>query len=547
MVDRIKGLVNGEHSLKSATVLLTITLFLSNVLGLLRDILLSNRAQSLSQLDPYFTAFRIPDLIFNLLVLGAIASAFIPIYTDLLKNKSQSDATNMANTVLGTLTFFVTIALVILFFLMPIIIPLLTPLSAVNTMARQTETINLARIMLLSPFFFCLSYTVSAVLNAHRRFFTYSVAPLVYNLSIIVGALLLPKYGINAVAWAVVVGAALHFGVQLPSLIGVGIRLNPKVNMFDKNVGKVVMLMIPRTLSLGMMQIVLLSFTRIAATMSAGAWTIFNFANNFQTTPALIFGSSMATAVFPTLTDAVAEKDHDKYQHYYLRTLRVSLFVLIPATILVFLLRAQIMRLYIGLNHHTSWEDTIRAINTLSWFCISFVAQAVVFITARAFYALQDTKKPMYASVIGCLATVGAAVVLPQLSWFSNASGYDVASLALAYSFGMWVQAVLMIIWLPSQWRGDMTKVYRRILPISFIAIISGALSWLTLRIIGNGLNLNDIVPFGFEGFGTRTVLGIMIQAFGAAVVGLGSYALMAKWFNMEELGWLIRKKKLEE
>ncbi len=539
MVEKLKSVLHNEHGLRSATILLTITLFLSNVLGLVRNILLASQAKSLTQLDPYYAAFRLPDLIFNLLVLGAIASAFIPVYSELHKTKGQEEATKMANTLLGTLVIVVILAIIVLWFLMPILVPLLV---AKFSLAQQLQTIQLGRIMLLSPFFFSLSYVAGAILNAHKRFFSYSIAPLIYNLSIITGALLLPQYGITAVAWAVVAGAFLHFLIQVPSLLEVGYKFRPHIDFNNPAVHKIVRLMIPRSFSLAMAQIVLLGFTAIAASLAPGALTIFSLTNDFQTTPAILFGASLATAVFPTLSDAAAEKDHAEYHHYLLRTLRVSLFVLIPLTVIVYLLRAQIIRLYIGLGHNTDWSETIRAINTLAWFSYSIVAQAIVFILARAFYALQDTKRPMYAAVIGTLVTLLLAYYLPGLPYFSGR--YDVAALAAAYTIGIWVQMILLVTWLPQPWKGNWRALWASLWRILGFSILAGAATWATLRVVGEGLHINSIFTVEVHGLGTHTAIKLFIQGLSAGLVGIGSYALLARYSHLEELGWLLRLKK---
>lgn len=541
MINRLKTVFNAEHGLRSATVLLAITLFLSNALGLLRNILLSSHATSLTQLDTYYAAFRLPDLVFNLLVLGAIASAFIPVYAQIAKDRGQIKAVVMANTLLGTMVASVTVTLILLWILMPALVPLLVPKF---TLAQQTETVTLARIMLLSPFFFCFSYVSGAILNAHKRFFAYSIAPLIYNLAIITGAFFLPTFGVRAVAWSVVFGALLHFLIQVPSLYSTGFHFHPKVNFYHKEVRQVILLMIPRTMSLGITQLVLVGFTVIASMLSPGALTIFNLTNDFQTTPAILFGASLATALFPTLAESVAEDTTERYQHYLHRTLRITLFLLIPTTIIIFLLRAQIMRLYIGLGHNTSWGDTIRAINTLAWFSLSFVAQALVFLLARAFYALQDTKRPMYASVVSAAVTLILGIILIQTPMFGKSTLSNVAAMAAAYSIGMWIQATLLFVWLPPKWRGNLELVWTRIVPIGSISIASGFATWLTLRVVGNGLHLSPFVSVTVIGISTHTVIGLLIQGALSAIVGALVYFGLARSLKLEELNWALSWRK---
>lgn len=538
MVDRIKRIFHFEHGIKSATLLLATTLLLSNVLGLLRNILLASQARSLTQLDTYYAAFRLPDLVFNLLVLGSVSSAFIPVYAVVLKNKGNAEASKLANALLGTLICALVVCLIILYFLMPILVPIMV---AKFSLTQQNETIHLARIMLLSPLFFGFSYVIGAMLNSHKRFFSYSIAPLFYNLSIIVGALMLPYYGITAVAWSVVIGALLHFLIQVPATLKIGFSFKPTLQFFNKEIQQIITLMIPRALSSGAAQIVLLGFTYIAASLSPGALTIYTLTNDFQTTPAILFGTSLAIALFPTLSDAVAENDTVKFQNYLKKSLILGIFLLIPLMIIVYILRAQIMRLYIGLGHNTNWTDTIRSINTLAFFTISFVAQSYVQLLSRSFYALQDTKRPMYAAVIGAIITISLAFTLPHTAYFKIGGLYDVAGLAAAYSIGLWLQVVILLAWLPKKWKGDLSLVWARILPIFALTIVSGFITWVSLRLIGNGLRLEPFIPVTLSGLSTHTVIGLLVQGAIAAILGIGSYGLLAIWFKFDEIDWLLK------
>ncbi len=543
MADKIKAILNGKNGLKSATAWLVVTLFLSNALGLIRNILLATRASGgLSELDPYYAAFRLPDFVFNILILGAISAAFIPIYTQTLKDQGAKTANNIANTLLGTLVTIVVVTLIILWFLLPILAPhLVSNLSIV----KQQETVKLARIMILSPFLFSLSYIAGAVLNAHKRFVAYSLAPLVYNLSIIVGAILLPKYGVTGVAWSVVIGALLHFLTQLPSLLSLGFRLKPIFNFADRQVWKIIRLTVPRAFSISMDQITLLGFTFLAAQLKPGALTIFSLANDLQTTPAIIFGSSLATAVFPILSEAVADHNQKQYSYYIHKTIRMSLFVVIPLTVLTFLLRAQITRLYIGLGHHVSWADTIRTIDTVAWFTLSFAAQAIVYIGARSFYALQDTMRPMYAVITGTVVTLILAATLPHTSWFSTNSYNDVASLAAAYSIGVWIQAFMMMRMLPRSWNTNNKEIWMGLRRIVLITAGSGILTWITIHLVGDGLHIDDIL--NIRGLGTDTVIRLFVQVLVSALVGIVSYWELARLWKMDELNWLYRFRKVEE
>ena len=219
MVKKITNALNQQNSITGASVILVITLFLSNVLGVFRDHFLTQKIPT-EQLSAYYAAFRIPDLIFNILILGAIASAFIPVFTTLLSQKKDKEAWMVASSVINIAIIFLVGLAVILFFLMGYLIPYIVP--GFNADYKDL-TVKLARIMLLSPIFFGLSYIFGGILNSFKRFLVYSLAPLVYNLTIILGTLIFAdKYSVVGVAYAVVAGAFLHLFIQVPPLLKTG-------------------------------------------------------------------------------------------------------------------------------------------------------------------------------------------------------------------------------------------------------------------------------------------------------------------------------------
>jgi putative peptidoglycan lipid II flippase len=527
MVSKIKRLWHNEQGVQGAAALLVVTMLLSNILGFLRDLILAN-SLPLSILDTYYAAFRLPDFLFNLFILGAISSAFIPVYLDIKTNQGDDAAWKLTHNLINSALIILAVLGSVLFIFMPQILPHFLPGFPPEKIAN---TVPLARVLLLSPFFFAVSYVFGGVLNAHKKFFAYAIAPLVYNSSIIVGGFLVPYFGVNGVAWAVVIGAALHALVQLPALRSAGYRPTFIFDPMDKSIKRVISLMVPRSVSLGMMQLVLLFFTRIGSFLPSGTVSIFSLTNNVQTTPVAIFAASIGTAVFPMLGAATSDKDDRRYNALLTESLRGMLFFIIPSMVLLWILRAHIIRLYLALNHQT-WTDTIRAIDTFSWFILALASQGFNLIMIRAYYARQDTKRPMIISIIG-----GAVAI--TLAWFLAGKIHDVPALSLAFALGTITESIILLAVFMAKYPKLLTisSVVETIGIAGAFAIISGLLARLTLSVVSEGTLTNT------AGLGTAKIIPLFIALVAAGIVGVTVYLSLSFLFNRNELLWFWPKR----
>lgn len=519
MVKKISSFFHSENSFRGASVILIVTLLLSNILGLLRDRFLATFIPT-SELDIYFAAFRIPDLLFNFLILGAISSVFIPIFCDYIAGKNLDEGFLVTNSLINIAVSVMVLLAIIMFFLMPSATHLVVPSFATD---KFDKTVMLSRILILTPIFFSASYIISGVLNSFKRFVAYSIAPLIYNLSIIVGTLILgEKIGILGVVYFVVAGSALHLFVQLPSAIRLGYKYQLIFNWRHKVIKKVFTLMIPRTIGMGVNQIMLLVYTAIASALTTGSISAFNFANNIQTMPTVVFGTSFATAVFPTLTTAIAEKDYEKYNFYFTRTVRTIAYLLIPFTVIFILLRAQIIRLILGAGEF-AWSDTRTTALTLGYFSLSLLAQGLIPLFARAFFAHKDTKTPMYISI--------CTVVLSIALGYNLSGKMGVAGLALAFTIGSYFNAILLYIAMRRQYNFSFDKtILISVLKIVTSASVMGVVVWFLNHQIANFVDM-------------QTFVGILEQALISSIFGLLIYLGLTYLFRCEEIGWVIYRK----
>jgi len=287
-----------SRSIISAAFVITIFGLASRILGLLRDRFLASTFGAGDTLDVYYAAFRIPDLVYNLLILGALSAAFIPVFTSLISTKKEDEAWEMANGVLNLAIFFIVILSLILAIFAPFIMKVITPGFPDDKMA---DVVRFSRIMFLSPLLLGISGIFGGILTSFKRFLIYSIAPLFYNIGIIIGILVFTKFmGPIGLAWGVVFGAMIHMFIQYPAAKRLGFKggldfFRSFRNMYIK---RVFHLMIPRTLGIAVNQFNLLVITVFASLLSAGSLAIFNFAQNLQGVPVGIIGSSFAIAVF---------------------------------------------------------------------------------------------------------------------------------------------------------------------------------------------------------------------------------------------------------
>jgi len=514
-ITKIKNLFNAQtNGVTAAAFLVAVSSLLSRMLGIFRDRILAGEFGAGATLDIYYAAFRIPDLIFNLLVLGALSAGFIPIFTGLLKSEKATGeneaAWQFSNLVIFVLGFglIVISALAMIFTkqLMVVIAPGFGP-------EKQALTIHLTRIMFLSPLFLGISSILGGILQSFKRFFIYSLAPIMYNLGIIVGALyFVPSLGVAGLAWGVVLGAAVHMLVQLPAVIQLGFSLRPRFNFKDIYLRRLGRLMIPRTMSLAIAQIDLSVATSIATTLLAGSLAIFNFANNLQSFAVGVFGISFAVAVFPTL--AANARDSKKFIEHFSSTFRQILFFIVPSTVLLLVLRAQIIRVVLGTGQF-NWEDTILTIRTLGFFTISLFAQASIPLLTRMFYARENSRTPFY------IGLVSVAVDIILALWLSKTMG--VAGLALAFSVANIVNFILLWLVLRVDLGGlDEEKIIVSVAKFSAAGLAAGLVAQQMKLVVWPFIDMTRL-------------WGVFTQGAVAGIFGLAVYFAVCAIFKSEE------------
>ena len=393
-------------TLTRGALIIGVSYFFSAVLGLIRDRLLVGHFGAGLELDVYFAAFRIPDFVYNILILGGLIVAFLPLFAEYFsKNKvDEANASSppfanarvnevwqMTNYILNAFLIFILAISFILFLLTPWFIKWLFPGFGP---AHYKLAVPLIRLLFLSPIFFGISNLLSGILQYFQRFFIYSLTPILYNLGIIFGILFLtPHFGIFGVGLGVVFGAFLHMAIQIPTARNCGLSYKFLLDFKYPAIKRIFKLMVPRVFGVAAQQINLIIITAIASTISAGSIVIFSISNNFQGLPVGVIGASFAVAVFPTLSRFFAENRKKEFLENFSSIFRQILVFVIPISILTFLLRDQIVGI-IYLTGKFGLADAKLASACLGIFAFSIFAQSLIPLLTRAFFSLQDTKTP---------------------------------------------------------------------------------------------------------------------------------------------------------
>jgi len=455
----INRLFNSQtKTITGGALILAISALISRLLGIVREWLLASKFGAGPELDIYFTAFRIPDLIYNVLIAGGIVVAFLPLFSEYF-SKDEKEAWQFATNLLNVLLIFLILISLLLFIFTPALLKLIAPGFSPEAQAR---CISLTRLMLLSPILFGLSSIFSGILQYFNRFLVYGLALILYNLGIILGIWFLsPYFGILGVCLGVILGALFHFLIQVPSGINCGFSYKPILKFQDPRIKRVFVLMFPRVFGIAAHQINLMVITAIASTLTLGSITVFNFANNIQSLPIGIIGISFAIAAFPKFTKFQAEAKNGELIARFRSIFLKILYLIIPTSFLVFILRNQIVNLILRHGRFSQLSAQLTAAS-LGLFCFGLWASTLIPLTLRAFFALQDTKTPtliaIFTVVLNIILSIALVSFLKEPTLFQAAllktfkleaiEGFEVLGLPLAFSLSSIFQFILLLIFL---------------------------------------------------------------------------------------------------
>jgi putative peptidoglycan lipid II flippase len=426
----------------SALILASST-FLSAILGLWRDRLLAATFGAGQELDIYAAAFRIPDLVYNLLIIGGLSVAFLPVLADAF-HQGKDQAWKMTSNILNIFLLFLTVLSTLFFILAPWLVDLIAPGFSIQA---KTAVVDLSRLLFLSPIFFGAANIFSGILQYFQKFLVIGLAPILYNLGIILGIVFLaPNLGIWGVGWGVILGAFAHFLLQFGGVKSCGFSWKPIFDFQNQAIWQIFRLGFWRMLASFAQQINLWVMTALASTVSLGAVSVFYFANNLQGLAVSLIGLSLAGAVFPLLAKAVAEQNIGDLSKNFTHSFWQIVFLALPASVVIFVWREELVRLILGSGRFDQAAIQLTAA-CLGIFALSIFAQAEIPLLLRTFFSLKESKKPALISAAAMIANVLLSIVLVEI--LRRGSGFSpLLGLPLAFSISAAFQFCLLLVFL---------------------------------------------------------------------------------------------------
>jgi len=445
-----RGYGRGRRQIAKAAILVMALFVVSRVLGLVRQMVVGALFGTSGDLDAYLAANRISDTVFMIVAGGALGSAFIPTFADHLAKKDHAEAWRLASAIVNLALIVLTSAVALMAVFAPVLVR--TVIAPGFDPSQQALTVSLLRLMLISSVIFGVSGIVMAALNAHQHFLLPALAPSVYNLSIIGGALLLgPRLGVLGMAVGVVVGAALHLLVQVPGLLRYGARYVPTLGLDNPGVREVGRLMAPRVLGTAITQLNFVVNNSLASGLGEGAVSAITYAWLLMLLPQGVFAQAVGTAAFPTFAAQVARGERAEMRSTLAATLRTVFSLCLPATVGLLVLGRPLVGLLFerGAFEASSTEAVAWA---LSFYALGLVGHAGLEIIARAFYALHDTFTPVWVGGLAMGLNVALSLTLPGL--FGLAGWPPHAGLALANSVATLLELVVLLLLIQRRMNG---------------------------------------------------------------------------------------------
>jgi len=516
MVTQIKKLLQTEiQGLHQAAYVLGIFSVMSQVFALLRDRMLAGTFGAGIELDMYYSAFRLPDMLFVILVTITSISVLIPYIIE--KQDNPEELHRYLNSIFTFVSGIAILLFVGTWFVAPYFLNLIVPEIYAN---NQDTLLAMTRILLLQPLFLAFSGFFGSFTQAKKRFIIYATSPILYNVGIILGVVFLyPVFGLIGLIYGVVLGSILHVGILMPVVFTDYI---PKFSrIYFKEIKHLVLHSMPRTFSMLSVQIQLIFMTFFAGILAAGSISIFNLSYNLQSVPMAIIGVSYSVAAFPTLTALFQKQKMQEFYELLSRAMRHVVFWSLPVVACFIVLRAQIVRVILG-SGNFEWNETILVAAALAIFTLSLVAQSLSQVLIRSFYAMGKTKYPFICSITSVFVTLSLFMILliPNLLasdavlYLKTILKVDIVQssliliLPIGFTVGQWVQCILLLLGiggLPTIFSKEFrVSAFQSLMATGIIALCS----YVTLDFMSGVVDI-------------RTFFGIASQGFVAGTVGL--------------------------
>ena len=476
---RVQSIVtraNRRLTVQFAAVLIASSTLVSMLFGFLRERLLNGYYYGTYPvgLDAYTAAFMVPDFMFFILVSGALSVTFIPVFNQRLASGNKKSAWELSTSMINFMALLTLVAsILIIIFAEPLIKFVIAP--GLNE-AGTALAISMMRVIAVNPFLFAIATVISSIQQAIGRFTFYALAPTIYNIGIIIGILFFTD-GINLFGWqifdggimgvalGVVLGSIMQLIISSIGLIGLGLDYRFKVHWKNRGFRKVLSLLPARSLDQGMDYLVGIVETNLASRMAAGTVRAYNQAVTLHMAPINLIGVAISTAAFPKMTERLSEGRPDLFRSELQQILRIIIWLALPVSVLTFFTRGYLV------NFIRAGGDSLMA-GLLGALVIAILFRSIYYITARAFYAQQDTKTPLYISIF----SIGLTIVLAV--WFTMTLKMGPYGLAWAQSIMAAVEVVILFVVINIRIKGLLNRelwgaVWRMASATGFMAIVS--------------------------------------------------------------------------
>jgi putative peptidoglycan lipid II flippase len=518
-VNESSGQANRQIARAAGVVMLAF--LLSQVAGLVRQILATRAFGTGTVMDAFNTANIFPDLLFNLLAGGALASAFVPTFTAFLTRNDHPSAWKLASSITNLAVLLLAAISLVSSLFATQIAHLLAP---AYSPAQQVLTAHLLRVLLITSTVFGLSGILSGIINSHQRFLLPALASAVYWTGIIIGLIFfVPSMGIFGLAWGAVLGSILHLCIQLPDLFRLPTRhYTPTLGLNNPSVREVALLMGPRLISVAVLQLNMVVTVIIASSLPTGSLSAIKYAFPIMTMPLVVIGSGIGFATLPTFSAQFARGQLDDMRSSLTASLRGVLFLSIPATIGLILLRGPLIT-FLFQRGNFSAESTQMVSWALLWYTVGLVAHCVLEILVRAFFALHDTKTPALISAGAMGLNIIFSITFPF--WFQKMGWMPLGGLAFAITLETAIETTVMFFLLRKRIKGIHARALAKGFGAAvFATLFMGAVLLGWLRITASH--------------------SAALTALGGVAIGGAVYAIVLVALRIPEVGSLIRMVK---
>jgi len=514
--------IRQQKNIWAASLVLSFSFAISAALGLIRERVIYPRFLSCcpQELDVYKAAFKLPDMVFKLLVTGALSASFMPVFLS-YSHKDKKHAHLLASTVINVLS----IALIIsLFFIYIFAWPLSRLLAPGFDQPQLLLMVRLTRILLIAQIFFLVSNFFTSIIQANQIFLVPSLSPILYNLSIILATLFLsPKWGIYGVCLGAVFGAFLHFLIQVPLIFRLGFKYSFSFNTKIEGFRKIVRLMIPRSISTGLGEIESFFSLRWASLLPAGSFALYSLALQLVFLPSRIFSTTISQASLPALSKRLAQNQMVKFKSLVVKILFQALFLSMPVAVIFLIYRLPIIRLVFG-SKNFPWAATKKLAQTVIFLSPSIVLQSVIQVLNRAFYAAQNTKTPLNIS----LKSLGVGLAIAY--FLVKFTSLEIFGLAIGITVSNFIQAANLITSFSSKINQlNYKKLIIRFAKILIPSILMALVAWASVRLSDQTI------------FDTTRTLNLLLLTTTTSVLSFAVYLFVASLFKVKEIKDILK------